>query len=381
MGQRQAVQVVRGSVMPKLPRYVQQRVSPSGGITYRYNPPQKWVDAGLVERGELPSDIREARKVVREYNNRIDKYREEQSKIVKLNKSSTVADLVDFYYQSNDFSMLRDTTKVDYRYCLSELCAAIGSKPYLSVTSKVAKQVYEEWVKRGVSFANHVATASSRVFNYAITMEEATVNPFGNIKRKQAKQRKVVWEHEHVINFLDVAYSSFEYRNVGLIVQMAYEWCQRLGDMRVLTWDNIDMEARQLYLRQSKRRAEVFLPISDDLHYMLKQQKSDFGFQKYVAPYPKSEGGVFSPYRMERLSKTGRRIMREAGLPEELRLMDLRRTGVTQMVDKGVPLPQIMSVTGHNHVSSVRPYMKHTYESANSALTQRNVCVKSNVSE
>lgn len=381
MGQRQAVQVVRGSVMPKLPRYVQQRVSPSGGITYRYNPPQKWVDAGLVERGELPSDIREARKVVREYNNRIDKYREEQSKIVKLNKSSTVADLVDFYYQSNDFSMLRDTTKVDYRYCLSELCAAIGSKPYLSVTSKVAKQVYEEWVKRGVSFANHVATASSRVFNYAITMEEATVNPFGNIKRKQAKQRKVVWEHEHVINFLDVAYSSFEYRNVGLIVQMAYEWCQRLGDMRVLTWDNIDMETRQLYLRQSKRRAEVFLPISDDLHYMLKQQKSDFGFQKYVAPYPKSEGGVFSPYRMERLSKTGRRIMREAGLPEELRLMDLRRTGVTQMVDKGVPLPQIMSVTGHNHVSSVRPYMKHTYESANSALTQRNVCVKSNVSE
>jgi integrase len=367
--------------MPKLPRYVQQRVSPSGGITYRYNPPQKWVDAGLVERGELPSDIREARKVVREYNNRIDKYREEQSKIVKLNKSSTVADLVDFYYQSNDFSMLRDTTKVDYRYCLSELCAAIGSKPYLSVTSKVAKQVYEEWVKRGVSFANHVATASSRVFNYAITMEEATVNPFGNIKRKQAKQRKVVWEHEHVINFLDVAYSSFEYRNVGLIVQMAYEWCQRLGDMRVLTWDNIDMETRQLYLRQSKRRAEVFLPISDDLHYMLKQQKSDFGFQKYVAPYPKSEGGVFSPYRMERLSKTGRRIMREAGLPEELRLMDLRRTGVTQMVDKGVPLPQIMSVTGHNHVSSVRPYMKHTYESANSALTQRNVCVKSNVSE
>lgn len=367
--------------MAKLPRYVQQRVSPSGGITYRYNPPQKWVDAGLVERGELPSDIREVRKVVREYNKRIDEYREEQSKIVKLYKNSTVKDLVDFYYQSNDFNMLRDTTKVDYRYCLSELCAVMGDRQYLTVTSKVAKQAYEEWVKRGVSFANHVATASSRVFNYAITMEEAVLNPFGNIKRKQPKQRKVVWEHEHVIAFLEVAYSRFEYRNVGLIVQMAYEWCQRLGDMRMLKWDSIDMQAKQLYLQQSKRRSEVFLPISDDLLYMLQQQHNDFGFQDYVAPYYRSRNGVFKPYPMERLSKAGRHIMRQAGLPEELRLMDLRRTGVTQMVDKGVPLPQIMSVTGHNHVNSVRPYMKHTFESANSALTQRNVCVKSNASE
>ena len=367
--------------MIKLPRYVQQRVSPSGDISYRYNPPQKWVDAGLVTRGEMPSDIREVRKLAREYNNAIDTYRHVQSQIVTLNASSTVSDLVEYYYQSNDFNMLRETTKVDYRYCLSELCDKLGNRKYQSITSKVAKQVYEEWVKRGVSFANHVATAASRVFNYAITMEEAILNPFGNIKRKQPVQRKTVWEHEHVINFLDVAYSSFDYRNVGIIIHMAYEWCQRLGDMRNLTWDSIDMDERQLHLTQSKRRAEVFLPISDDLHYMLAQQKVDFGFQQYVAPYPKPERGVFTPYRMERLSKVGRRIMREADLPEELRLMDLRRTGVTQMVDRGVPLPQIMSVTGHNHVASVRPYMKHTFDSANNALTQRNVSVKSNVCE
>ena len=69
--------------------------------------------------------------------------------------------------------------------------------------------------------------------------------------------------------------------------------------------------------------------------------------------------------------------MRLAKLPEELRLMDLRRTGVTQMIDKGVPIGQLMSVTGHNHVSSVKPYMKHTYDAANNALTQRNIRVQS----
>ena len=63
--------------------------------------------------------------------------------------------------------------------------------------------------------------------------------------------------------------------------------------------------------------------------------------------------------------------MREAGLSDELRLMDLRRTGTTQMVEAGVSMGQIMSVTGHSNPQSVKPYMKNTYDSANNALTTR----------
>ncbi|UAW59104.1 integrase [Roseobacter phage CRP-345] len=365
--------------MRTLPRYVQQRVSPSGDISYRFNPPQTLVDAGVVERDELGSDPKEARKLAKELNKQIDEYREEQSKIVGLKPSSRVTDLINFYYLSNDFKMLRDSTKVDYRYFLTVVHQTIGCRKYKDVTPKIAKQAYEQWVERGISFANHAATCASRVYNYAIQMEHAEQNPFAKIKRKTTKQRKMVWSHGEVNKFLDVAYSDFDYRNVGLIVHMAYEWCQRLGDMRMLKWENLDLDKQQLTLEQSKRRADVFLPISDNLTAMLKEQKADFGFQEWVVPHPMPVKGKYKPYAMERLSKVGRRIMRLAKLPEELRLMDIRRTGVTQMVDKGVPLPQIMAVTGHTHVSSVKPYMKHTYESANSALTQRDVCVQSTV--
>jgi integrase len=257
----------------------------------------------------------------------------------------------------------------------------MGTRKYELVTPKIAKAAYEEWVKRGISFANHAATCASRVYNYAIQMGHTTQNPWANIKRKSTPQRKVVWTHGDVIKFLDVAYSDYEYRNLGLIVQMAYEWCQRLGDMRNLKWENISLSKQVLNLEQSKRRADVTLPISDDLCSMLNDQRNDFGFQEYVAPHPRPVQGAYVPYAMERLSKVGRRVMRLAGLPEELRLMDLRRTGVTQMVDAGVPLPQVMSVTGHAHVSSVKPYLKNTYHSANSALTQRNVSVQSSGSE
>ena len=33
---------------------------------------------------------------------------------------------------------------------------------------------------------------------------------------------------------LDAAYGDFSTRNIGLIAHMAYEWCQRVGDMRLL---------------------------------------------------------------------------------------------------------------------------------------------------
>lgn len=283
----------------------------------------------------------------------------------------TVEELVNTYYSSNNFSMLRERSQKDYRYFLGILVAEFGDCDYDSVTSKQAKHAYEEWVKRGITFANHVCTVSSLIYRYAIDMEYATINPFANIKRKTPIQRKVVWTEDDVRKFLDTAYSQFEWRSIGLIIHMAYEWCQRLGDMRLLQWSNIDLENRKLFLEQSKRRAQVTLPIDADLHEMLVEQENDFGFQPYVAPRVLPVGGEYHPYSIERLSKAGRAVMREAGLDDKLRLMDLRRTGTTQMVEAGVPMGQIMSVTGHSNPQSVKPYMKNTYASANNALTTR----------
>jgi integrase len=365
--------------MSKLPRYVQVIKMADGHQEYRFNPPQSLVDAGVVKREMYGRDIRKVKSIAQQSNTLIDTHRKEKAERLNITKHSKVIDLVNLYYESNDFIMLREGTKVDYQYFLTVLCDSMGNKKLQDVSSKKAKWAYETWVKRGISFANHVATCSSRVFNYSIQMEYSLFNPFTNIKRKTSPQRRVVWKHEDVIKFLDVAYSDYSTRNIGLIVQMAYEWCQRLGDMRKLKWEDIDFDKKMLVLEQSKRNAEVFLPISGELIEMLHDQHKDFGFQQYVAPHILPTEGVFYPYAMQRLSKNGRAVMRSAGLSEKLRLMDLRRTGVVQMVDKGVPLPNIMSVTGHANVASVKPYLKNTYTAANNALTQRNVSVQSSI--
>ncbi len=83
------------------------------------------------------------------------------------------------------------------------------------MTSKQAKHAYEEWVKRGITFANHVCTVSSLLYRYAIDMEYALVNPFANIKRKTAPQRKLVRSAAHMPPILATALGQFKCRSLG----------------------------------------------------------------------------------------------------------------------------------------------------------------------
>ena len=289
-----------------------------------------------------------------------------------------INNLADKYYLSNDFNTLADKTKVDYKYCFSILLStevdgkSMAGISLTKMTGAIARRAYEEWLGRGIYLANAVTAVSRKMYSFGMEMGYAETNPFSTFKRKTPHARNTVWTKEQLVQFLDVAYSEFKYRNIGLIVQMAYEWCQRVGDMRMLQFTTIDFDKSVLNLQQSKRRSIVHLPISLDLLEMLKQQKEEYDFQPYVAPYPTAKRGVYSPYSIVRLSKVARTVLNLAGLPTDLRISDLRRTGTTEMVEAGVSMGQIMSVTGHANPQSVKPYMKNTYASAENALTLRN---------
>jgi integrase len=239
-----------------------------------------------------------------------------------------------------------------------------------TLTAPLAQRAYNKWAERGVPFANHTMSAASVVYNFSIRVGYCEINPFSKVLRRPHKPRKVVWTREDITRFLNVAYSSFNTRSVGLIVQMAYEWCQRLGDMSNLKWTNYNFDTKVLSLEQSKRRARVELPTTEELHEMLVQQKQEVGTD-YVAPQCHSNSIFNKPYDKFQLAIVARKVIRKAGLSEELQIMDMRRTGTMEMVDAGVSLPQIMSVTGHVSPGSVTPYMKNTLTSAKNAAKLR----------
>jgi integrase len=293
-------------------------------------------------------------------------------------KGMRLESLVTEYYDSLDFKSLTPTTQRDYKYCIRDLLAIEHGRLKFSgavlqtIRPPNAQFAYNKWAEKGVPWANHTQAVASKLWNYAISLGYVESNPFRSLSKRPHRPRKNVWTRDEVTLFLETAYSRFQWRSVGLIVQMAYEWCQRLGDMANLTWDKYDFDQKVCRLEQSKRRARVELPATEELHAMLVQQYNEVGHQQYVCPRVYMNIIINDkPYTRMDLRNIGRQIMDAAGLPKEYQIMDMRRTGTVEMVDAGVPLPQIMAVTGHANPQSVKPYLKNTLASASSALRNR----------
>jgi len=302
-----------------------------------------------------------------------------KNKALTISDTSSVRQACEFYFRTPKFLTLTGNTQKDYEAVLMHTCNTpiqnnklFGGVKLKDVRFKHVTHLYDTWLNtRGVRRANYHATCLSILFNTAIRHEAMISNPVSLIQRTKNAHRKVKWSEEQVKLFLDTSYSAFRWRSIGLIAHMAYDWAQRMGDIRLLQWSNIDFDLQRLDLEQSKRRADVHIPIDDALIKMLIQQREDFGFQDYVAPRVTPRNGSYSPYTIQEVSILVNEVKEEAGLPSELWGMDLRRTGITEMVEAGVDITGIMQVSGHNSPESVRPYLVNTFSGASTALNKR----------
>lgn len=293
--------------------------------------------------------------------------------------NDTVKKLVSFYERSPRFAALSSKTQYDYSAHLHHACATtvegnktLGGLRICEVKVRHISNAYERWLSKGVRTANYRKAALSAAWRYAMQKEVTDRNPINLIDTKPSKPRRTKWTVDQVKTFLDVAYSDWDYRSIGLIVHMAYDWAQRVGDMRMLTWDNINFKDKRMDLTQSKRGADVHLPIGDNLLAVLEIQRQDFGFQPYVAPRVYPRHNVYSPYHTREIYKLINEVKDKANLPHELKAMDLRRTAITEMAEAGVGMTGVMQVSGHSNPQSVKPYLVNTFSGASAALAKRN---------
>jgi integrase len=173
------------------------------------------------------------------------------------------------------------------------------------------------------------------------------------------------------MKFLDTAFTKFEWRNIGLIVLMCYEWGQRPVDIRNLKWENVDLENQVVKITQTKRGATVELPVPDNINNMLVQQKEDWDFQEYVVPHLRPQDRAYRPLTVFQMTHLLGQVKDAAGLPDEIQVGDLRKTAIVQMIESEVDHLAIQSVTGHKNVASLNPYNKFSLKTAKSALDRR----------
>lgn len=337
-----------------------------------YNPTQGAVDAGVAKRKSFPlSKIEEACSYANECNERIKEWRTETSHIAGLQKDGKVKDIIFAYLHSIDFTKLADITKTQYKASIEAwrnvrvAGLALQHHKLSNLETPMIQRMYDEQVRQtSPHVANYNMTVYRVVLNYAIRCGYTRHNPFEKVRKQATKHRKVMWERDDVRAFLNVAFSRWQWRNVGLVFYMIYEWGQRVSDILNLKWDNIDFNTNTVTIKQSKRGATVKLPISEGLATMLKQQQKDFFLSPYVVPQMIRRQGKWVPYSIGTLNSYVIDIMAEARLDKALQLRDLRRTAITETIENGGDLLTVMQMSGHQHAASVTPYFVHTRRGA-----------------
>lgn len=353
-------------------KYTKKVKLSDGSVVHRFTPPADVRKAGVV-KSQTFKDGRAARYEVPRLLEKVEAYRRGEIKEGNVGPTSRIVHVINYYLLSQQFASLANNSQLKYEAELNRIAQSdLGQLPLDRLTAKLCKEVYEDWLKGGsVARANERARLFSIVINFARSLDLINDNPMAKVKKLKHEPYTPIWNRNQVELFLDTSFTKFEWRNIGLLVMMCYEWAQRPTDICHLKWDNLDLDEAKVKIKQSKRGAVVELPVEEPLLTLLKEQKKDWGFQKLVIPHHRASDNAYVALTPNLFGPTLREIKEACGLPEELKVGHLRKTAITEFVEAGVDSAGIMQVSGHKNISSLNPYMRHTYEGAKTAQNAR----------
>jgi len=129
-----------------------------------------------------------------------------------------------------------------------------------------------------------------------------------------------------------------------------------------LTWGDVDMKAG--YIRvlnkkgsNTKSGKDRTIPIRKELKPILKKWHKFLGKPKDGYVFPSATGmNRFQKMNPGAVSRSFKKFVRKAKLPESITLHGLRHTCGTELLRKGVPINQVSSFLGHSSVEVTQIY-------------------------
>ena len=223
-------------------------------------------------------------------------------------------------------------------------------------------------------------------WNEGMRVGLAAVNPFVLVKIPKGHVRRVMWTSEQINNMVAFCDANGK-TSMGTVITMCYEWMQRPVDIRLLKWSDLKVNDGVAEFAQRKTGAEMRIPITKGIEERLKlhekHNSDDFIIREEnsLKPYTsdrltwvfagmRSASGLLAPVRDKgKLTKQGKYVY------TDIRLSDLRRTGVTHASEFGCTHDELMSISGHKNIASLLVYSVITETNARNAMNKRGLDV------
>ena len=353
-------------------RYLETRCRANGVIAFYYCPPRAAVKAGVVQRAPLGTDVATAVEKARRYNEVLDDWRRGE----QVERDAPAHGSIDWGIRR--FRQVRNRpnkkrkkrlskkTQRDYDYYLDRLAEIrlkdgrrLGDLPMKALEPSHAQRIYEIFGKMDKNgdiqchrAGLYAVQVCRRLWKLVGRIElKIALNPFAELELGGVEAREVEWSYDQVMNYVEAARQK-NLLSVAAVALLCYDLVQRPVDMLALTWRQLDAGT----LRQSKGGQRAYFLHSPELTELLDALKrlNKVEFPRDLDQPIVLYEGTGHRYDERHFRIKAAEVRKAAGLNDNLKIGDLRRSGATALTEAGATDSEARSVTGHASIDVFR---------------------------
>lgn len=299
----------------------------------------------------------------------------EQEKIANEAANMTFSELFEEYYQphiqNKDKKSTYDREVHLYKKWLKPVLGGVK----LNLISRISLiRLLQPMEKKRLSnrSKNYAIALTRQVFNFAIRNELfAGDNPaarFDELKKEDNRRMKFLSDEE--LNNLLEELKKHSY-SVYLMALISADCGLRAGEIFKLTWADVSLEEKMLFLRDTKngknRFAYMTNRVAEELSKLEQKNGNEFIFQSRLGN------------KIEHVSRTFERAVKALGLNDgiidrrqKVVFHSLRHTFASRLVQKRVSLYEVKELLGHSDIAMTQRYSHLANETLREAVARLN---------
>lgn len=299
----------------------------------------------------------------------------EQEKIANEAANMTFSELFEEYYQphiqNKDKKSTYDREVHLYKKWLKPVLGGVK----LNLISRISLiRLLQPMEKKRLSnrSKNYAIALTRQVFNFAIRNELfAGDNPaarFDELKKEDNRRMKFLSDEE--LNNLLEELKKHSY-SVYLMALISADCGLRAGEIFKLTWADVSLEEKMLFLRDTKngknRFAYMTNRVAEEFSKLKQGEGNEFVFQSKTGS------------KIEHVSRTFERAVKALGLNDGITdrrqkvvFHSLRHTFASRLVQKRVSLYEVKELLGHSDIAMTQRYSHLANETLRQAVARLN---------
>lgn len=299
----------------------------------------------------------------------------EQEKIANEAANMTFSELFEEYYQPHIQNKDRKSTYDREVHLYKKWLKPILGGVKLNLISRISLiRLLQPMEKKRLSnrTKNYAIALTRQVFNFAIRNELfAGDNPaarFDELKKEDNRRMKFLSDEE--LNNLLEELKKHSY-SVYLMALISADSGLRAGEIFKLTWADVSLEEKMLFLRDTKngknRFAYMTNRVAEEFSKLTQGEGNEFVFQSKTGS------------KIEHVSRTFERAVKALGLNDGITdrrqkvvFHSLRHTFASRLVQKRVSLYEVKELLGHSDIAMTQRYSHLANETLREAVSKLN---------